>query len=506
MYYSNKIKYLLIAILWVTPIPCLAENSELSIIFAADMPVIGQHDQGTYANLAGAVNHYRKLQSNSLFLFGGNSLGPSPMSSFDSGSHIIDLLNGIEPDAMGVAKREYLFLEEQLSLRAFEAAFPLVASNIFDPIQYAMQDGIEKSVMIKKGPFNIGIMAIIDPKAKDQYLLKRVIVQQISNSIRLESQRLRADGADFIIVMHGTPLPIIDELLQQGIIDLTLLKDPFVPDSALEKSLSVPNKVLLNSIGDIAIVKITALENGQFGVKWHSKSLSSFKPDPAIEAQENDYVSRLDRLMKLPISTISSAFNTSREHIRKEENEFANLITDVMIEHTGADVAIINSGAIRGDSQYFADQLFTRKDLIEELPYRTSIVTLEMTGSAISKSIEDGIADYPLLRGKFPQVSNMKIVFDGNLVAGNRLIDLTVNGEPIRADKLYKVATIDYLYNGGDGYVQFARSRLLPNPKSDSIILPDLVLNAILSGQLLKIKKQNRIIDVSVKEIAKGNN
>ena len=32
---------------------------------------------------------------------------------------------------MGIAKREFSFFEDELSLRSYEASFPVVASNLF---------------------------------------------------------------------------------------------------------------------------------------------------------------------------------------------------------------------------------------------------------------------------------------------------------------------------------------------------------------------------------------
>ncbi|GAA0858673.1 bifunctional metallophosphatase/5'-nucleotidase [Aliiglaciecola litoralis] len=485
---------ILISLVW--SLPCFALESELTILFAADMPVIGQHDQGSYASLATEVKLTRSTHPNTLFLFGGNSIGPSPMSAFDSGSHIIDLLNGLGPEAMGVTKREYSYYEEQLSLRAFEAAFPLIATNVFDPLQDTMQDGLVKSLLIKKGEFTIGVMAVVDPNAKQQYLLKRVIVQNIENSIREQSKRLRDNGADFLIVMHGSLFPEVDDLLQQGVIDLTLVKDPFAPHIALSESSEIPNKVLISGAGDIAIVEVSRNVQGHNVIDWQKKTLADVSLDPETHASEADYVRRLDRLMQLPISIIKTPFNTFRQQVRTSENEFANLITDAMREFTGADVAIFNSGGIRGDRQYVANQVFTRKDLIEELPFRTRTAMLEVSGADIIKTLEDSLSDYPLLRGKFPHVSNMKVIFDGSRPEGSRLVEVHIGKKPIQMDKSYTVVTTDYLYNGGDGYRYFNKSRLIPSKYDSNIMVSDIVLSAIVKSKNMSLSKQGRIVNI----------
>ncbi len=78
-----------------------------------------------------------------------------PSFSFSAaGSHIIDILNSLEPDVMGVTKREFSFYEDELSLRSYEAAFPLVASNVIDNRMGRSPDGLHTSVSVEKRRIN----------------------------------------------------------------------------------------------------------------------------------------------------------------------------------------------------------------------------------------------------------------------------------------------------------------------------------------------------------------
>ena len=86
--------------------PLVAAERQARLIFTAELPRILETEQGDYAELATIVKTQRQQPIPTFFLFGGDSLGPSTLASFDRGSHIIDILNLLEPDAMGVAKRE----------------------------------------------------------------------------------------------------------------------------------------------------------------------------------------------------------------------------------------------------------------------------------------------------------------------------------------------------------------------------------------------------------------
>ncbi|WJG10078.1 5'-nucleotidase C-terminal domain-containing protein [Aliiglaciecola sp. LCG003] len=472
------------------------DKNRVTIIFASDMPLIGQYNQGGYARLATAVKHYRDLRPGVFFLFGGNSLGPSPLSTFDSGSHIIDLLNSIEPDAMGVTKREYSYFEEQLSLQAYEAAFPLIATNVFDPIQNTLQDGLAKSKLIIKNGVKLGLIAVVDPNAKMQYLLQRVELQDVTSSIVTEAAALRQRGADIIVVMHGALFNELDALLADGTIDISLVKDPFAPESYRLSTEVIKGKVLINQENDIAIIDILKQPTG-WSIQWQTESLSQYAEDHKIAILRNDYVRRLDRLMKLAIGSVEYPFDTHRQQLRSEENAFANLIVDAMLDYTKADMGIINGGMIRGDKSYLSGDDFTREDLAQELPYGTNLVVLAMQGKDIRQSLELSLDEFDLFKGKFPQLGKLKMTFDSSLPVGQRVVDIQVDGAKLEALKIYTLVTTEYLFQGGDGYTLFKDATRVTDSNKPPITIKDVVLNSIIRKRNLSTQIQKRIINLA---------
>lgn len=62
------------------------------------------------------------------------------------------------------------------------------------------------------------------------------------------------------------------------------------------------------------------------------------------------------------------------------------------------------------------------------------------------------------------QVSKLTFTFDASRPAGRRVLldSVTVQGEPLRREALYRVGTKAYLLQGKDGYGCFADVRALP--------------------------------------------
>lgn len=472
----------------------LAKNTA-TLVFASDMPIIDDQKNGDYPQLSTLINTYREQDENLFFVFGGASIGPSPMSTFDKGSHIIDILNSIEPDVMGVTKREFSYFEDELSLRSYEAAFPIVASNLFDPLTQGNLDGLVDDIIIEKNNLRLGFISVINQSVIKEYLLERVQVRDPNLAIELASTRLRERGADYVILMYSNVFPFIDRLLNRNTIDLAILSEPhfeLAPNTTLPKH---PNSVHITNVGEAAVINLTVKKDHSLQVEWQTKKLADFDKAPTISQQLAEYTVRLNRILDEEIGAIGTSFDTTRPTVRGEESAFGNLVADSMKLFVGAEAALINGGAIRGEKQYAADTPLTRKDIAIELPFRSRVVVLEITGQQLLLALENGFNQVSDLKGQFPQVSGMKISYNSNALPGSRVKSVLVNSEPINLRKVYKVATSDYLASGGDGYDAFLESRQLEIGSRVAPLLSDVVIDNIRKKGKVTPKKEGRLVN-----------
>jgi 2',3'-cyclic-nucleotide 2'-phosphodiesterase (5'-nucleotidase family) len=77
--------------------------------------------------------------------------------------------------------------------------------------------------------------------------------------------------------------------------------------------------------------------------------LDSSKPkDQDLERLVQDYSERVKAKMDIIVGSSSVFIDGGRPKCRLEECSFGNLVTDAMASEMGAEVAVINSGAIKG--------------------------------------------------------------------------------------------------------------------------------------------------------------
>ena len=69
----------------------------------------------------------------------------------------------------------------------------------------------------------------------------------------------------------------------------------------------------------------------------------------------------------------------------------------------------------------------------------------------------------------------MTIEYDPQQPAGSRILSIAVGGAPLDPDKIYRVATNDFMARGGDGYTAFAANKPLV-PLEDAPLLANEVM------------------------------
>jgi 5'-nucleotidase len=89
-------------------------------------------------------------------------------------------------------------------------------------------------------------------------------------------------------------------------------------------------------------------------------------------------------------------------------------------------------------------------------PFGNTVSVVNITGKNLWSALENGVSAYPTA-GRFPQVSGLKFTMDASKPAQSRIVSVAkADGTAIAADeKVYSVATVDYMVYGGDGYTQF---------------------------------------------------
>lgn len=175
---------------------------------------------------------------------------------------------------------------------------------------------------------------------------------------------------------------------------------------------------------------------------------------PEIEQFIQPYRVHIDKDLDSVLAYCPETLDKSKP-IKKWQTSIGNLMADVTFdkadkllmqrEQRHVDVCFMNHGGIRS---IIAKGPVTARTAFEIMPFENAVVVVALKGQQLVE-----IAQYLAKERKPHPLSGMKVVLDKD---GN-VTELTVQGKPVQADKVYNVATSDYLANGGDNMVFFAK-------------------------------------------------
>jgi 2',3'-cyclic-nucleotide 2'-phosphodiesterase (5'-nucleotidase family) len=165
-----------------------------------------------------------------------------------------------------------------------------------------------------------------------------------------------------------------------------------------------------------------------------------------------------------------------------------NLIVDAMraANQAGdrpADVAMHNNAGVR--SQINKGPI-NYGQLYLVLPFDNVLEAVDLTGAQIRLILEKAVSGRP---GNM-LVSGLTYEFDQSKPIGQRILKVTVGGQPLDPNKVYRVQTIDYLASGGDGQTTFTEGK---NPVYGDPTV-DVVAEYIRTHSPVSPKVEGRIV------------
>ncbi|RTR22474.1 bifunctional metallophosphatase/5'-nucleotidase [Azospirillum griseum] len=470
----------------------LADPHRFTILYTQGTTELGEtQGRGGMARLAAMIRAERAKQTPVLVLHGGQTLAPSVLAFYDQGAHIIDLLNGIGVDAMAALNREFHHGDDRLMARAFEAGFPIITTNAVDRATGKPLDGLEDSAVLKAGPFRVGVLAATPTLTRETASAPRTDFREPVAALTAKAKALRASGVDLIVAMTGSAGNTHKVLMaarasagSPNFADILLYQDRGIQSAYVQNTPVLAGTVAPQGTWVLAID--VTMERKAEELVWsaQTRTLDSIAvaPDPTIDVRSRAYAARLDTMLSIEVGRLDGTIDTRREAVRTGENAFANAVTDTLRASLDADVALINGGGIRGDREYADGVRLTRRDIYTELPYHDVGVVLNVTGQQLWDAVESGLSAVEHTQGRFPHLSNARVTADLTRPPGQRVQDIRIGDRPLDRKAHYRLATSNFLANGGDGYSSLSVAPRLMEDRTADFVSTQLIAHIARSG------------------------
>jgi 5'-nucleotidase/UDP-sugar diphosphatase len=427
----------------------------------------------------------------------GDTLSPSLLSSFDQGAHMIDLFNDVGLDVFIPGNHEFDFGKNIYFERMEEARFPILAANLRDATGLRLPRH-QDQVLIEADGLKL---ALIGAAYEDTVSASRpgdLVFGPTIPAVLAGATSARAAGADLVIAIVHAGKATGAALMNTHAVDLILsghnhdLHIDFDGRTALVESEQDANYVTVVDI-DVARTRDEASRSLPWWPDFRVVDTAKTGPDPSMLAKVRDYQTGLEKRFDVEIATLAAPLDSRTGAVRSGESAIGNLIADALRAATQAEIAIINSGGIRGDKFYPAGTRLLKRDILDELPFGNKTMLTIVPGKAILSALENGFSQIERLSGRFPQVSGLLIVADPAVAPGARVKTVIVNGEALDIARDYKLATNDFMARGGDGYGMLAGKTQVSADSGTRLVALD-VIDYAGALKLIDAKVEGRIV------------
>lgn len=463
---------------------------------------------GGFANIATLVKKEKKANPNTVYFDAGDFFTGPYISSLTKGEAVIDVMNTLPLDAVCIGNHEFDHGWQNMLTQFQKAKFPILNGNIFykntekllwnKPYLILKKNGIRIGVIGLHGKFafydTISDEMIQGVETKDEeFYLKKYIAElkdqtdiivllihegipgrQSSKGSTDVARNLQKDidlatkvqGLDIIVTGHahqGTPEALVSNgtiIVSTDAYSMELGKLSFTYDKKTDKITKFTNN--LNYVFDDEI------------------------PDDAKTQRKIDkWKKRLSKITDQKLCTI----NTPLSRSYGEESFLGDMVCDAMLKsQPDVDFVVSNSGGLRQDVEAGA---VTIGALISAFPFPNTLVRLEMKGADIRALFEHGAN---LTNGILQVSKGVEMHYDDSKPMGNRVVLCKIKGIPMDDNKTYKIATSNFLADGGDGFV--FKNALSKKDTRIEIIQTMMdymktfdVYKPVLEGRVVKINK-----------------
>lgn len=181
-----------------------------------------------------------------------------------------------------------------------------------------------------------------------------------------------------------------------------------------------------------------------------------FAADPEVGALVARYVAAAEPIARRLVGRMSAP--ASRDRNASGESPLGSLVADAQLAASGAEIAFMNSFGLRADLVPGADGAVTYGQLYAVQPFGNVIQVKALTGAQLRRVLEQQFASgaNTAERPNYLQVSRgFAFRYDLSRTAGQRIVEMTLEGRPIEELRVYRVAVSNFLATGGDNFTAF---------------------------------------------------
>jgi len=490
-------------------VPAFAEDINIVILHTNDIhghvqPHVNKKIEPDGSNIGGLACMaavIEKLRSQypgrALLLDAGDMFQGDPVSNIFHGKVIVDIMNELKYDAATLGNHEFDWGQDVLLKRIKEMKFPVLSANIVRKNDAPLFNEVRPYIIKEIDGIKLGILGLTTqttPYITIQAGVKGLIFEDPADTFNRYYPVLKSKGADIIIVLSHLGLDE-DKKLASKVkgIDLIVGGHLHIPlDKPVYNKKHQTIITQAGCYGEYLGRMVLCIDKVNKKIKSFTEDdeLILIKPSELVPVKKIDQIiARYENLIKNKMEEVlaENKKDMINQKYGKEDIAIGNFICDIMKDEADADISFQNAGGIR---ESFYKGPIRMKDVYACLPFDNTIVTMDLTGKQVYNVLNNTFKEGR--RGIY--FSGIEIIYNPKkkekpieevYVKDKKTGKLT----PLNFDKTYKIATNNFLAEGGDAYGEFKEGKNAVQGK----ILRDVVMDYIRKIKIIDYKFITRI-------------
>ncbi|MGI9221564.1 MAG: bifunctional metallophosphatase/5'-nucleotidase [Woeseiaceae bacterium] len=461
---------------------------------------------GGIAELTTLINFLRLNEPN-VFLFDSGDIFTGALSKLTDGALMFEFMITMGYDAMAIGNHEFDYGPDVLLWQKNRAAFPVLSANMF--FKDTDHPFAQRHTIVERNGVRVGVIGTIGQDAATTAVLPGstdgLDITDPAAAIQLSMDELR-DDVDLIVVLthqgHTAPMQtdaeadprlardIDKDIALAGAVDGIDVLFGGHADAGTWEPVVQPETgtLIMQTFGQATYLGYLQLtldpetrEIKSYDGKLIPVNADRLLPDPVIADKMTAYRAQFPELTEV-VGRTEARLN--RRYF--DESDLGNLLADIAVETTGADIAVIHGGTIRKDIPKGEVEVV---DVLDTNPFIDPIVVMEVTGEQLFAIMEQS---FTLLRGLL-QVSGLEVVYDTSKPERERLVSLHHNGKAVAPDDVFEVAVPAIIAAGADHFDEFLDTKRL----RESMALGEMTIAYFKQHQIVPLPEAGRQRDLA---------
>jgi 2',3'-cyclic-nucleotide 2'-phosphodiesterase (5'-nucleotidase family) len=494
------------------------QDQVVTLIFTNDMesayapvPAWWRDDMehiGGIAELTTLIKNVRRDEPN-VFLFDAGDIFTGALSRLTDGALMFEFMTTMGYDAMAIGNHEFDYGEAILLWQKNRAAFPVLSANLF--FKGTEHPFAQRHTIIERNGIRIGVVGLLGQDAASTAIARDHIdeldVTDPAAAAQKSVDELR-DDVDLIILLthqgHTAPMQTDAEAdprltrdidkdiaLADAVTGVDVLFGGHADAGTWEPVVSPINGTLIMQ----TFGQATYLGYLQLTLDAASREIKSYdgklipvnadvlEPDAEIERKNSAYRDAFPEITEV-------VGRTERRLNRKyfDESDLGNLLADVCVDMTDAEIGMMHPGGIRKD---FPQGDIEIADILDTNPFVDPMVVVAASGAQIRAALEQSATH---LRGLMQVSASLRVIYDSSKPERQRIVSVKYKGEEISDEDSFKVCVSGIISKGGDHYDVFTETDVV----SEHEPLGDMTIAYFRKHGTVPTPKAGRQTDLAV--------